>query len=239
MSAFSVGILFTASRPWISQYNVAEGASRLVQETTIPERITISDQYKNQWIVDKDDKLWPEVLEKWKAGERTIVLPLAYITENRGWGWWTAFEKQIAWLSETGIHMENKQEALVGLNEAPMDTLSAYLMEFGSFLGYLEAQVGVLLGRHVALKEGYESGLNVAMSKLGKEAGTTIKEKEGHVLATNTLLRQTRYQLIEAEVLLETARKHRDAYKVWWDTCSRLISIRIGEMNFAAKDRQP
>lgn len=203
----------------------------------VPDRIIIFDQYRNEWIVDKDDKLWTEVLVQYMAGEVPIILPLSYIVENRGWGWWTAFEKQIAWISEAGVSMEAKKEILIGLYETPMDVIGNYLSEFGSFYGYLEAQVGVLLGRYTALEEGYDSGLNVAMAKISEK--TTQKEKEGMVLTNNTLLRQTRYQMIEAKVLLETARKHRDAYKVLWETVSRIISIKLGEMNFAAKDRQP
>lgn len=239
MSAFSAGILCTANHPWICLCNTEEGKN-FVTTQTLPERIVILDQYRNQWIVDQDDKIWPKVLELHQAGNDPIVLPLAYITENRSWGWWTAFEKQITWLSEAlDNRLENNQHMLKGLDEAPLEDLARAMQEYGSFLGYLEAQVGVLLGRHIALKEGYESGINVAMWKIGKDAGNTVKEREGAILATNSLLRQTRYQMIEIEVLLETARKHRDAYKIFWDSVSRIISIRLGEMNFAAKDRQP
>lgn len=208
----------------------------MVNTVPEPEFIIIYDQYGNSWHVDKQDKLWPEVLAQHKAGEVPIRLPLNYITENRGWGWWTAFEKQVEWISNLNLQEVN-QEQLKGFEEAGVDELTKALQWYGSWLGYLEAQVGVLLGRHVALKEGYESGLNVAMASLESGTAKTIKEKEGYVLASNVLLRQARYQLIETEVLLETARKHRDAFKTWWDTLSRIISVRLGEMNFASRDQ--
>lgn len=107
--------------------------------------------------------------------------------------------------------------------------LSDLLQQFGSYLATLHATEGKIESECHLLKEGYKTGMSVAVAKTETSA-TTLAGKEAEVLVGNEGFREIRKMQIENEAILVTIKGWRLAYEAAYASISRIISLAIGEV---------
>jgi hypothetical protein len=188
------------------------------------ERIIIWDEYGGCWDITSENVLWPEVQKQLDAGVQNVILPLATIRQNLGWGWWTALEAQRAWLEGCGVPAPTL-DTLSLQNDAV--SLSEALSRFGGYTTYLSAKIGELEGQYKAYQEGYSVAVMVGTKDLPEKLAE--KAKEAKVVAASETLRETKRRQIETEAIILAAKGLRDAYQNAWDTTSRLITLFAAE----------
>jgi hypothetical protein len=160
-----------------------------------------------------------------EQGIDPIVLPLSIIAVRRGWGWWTVFQDSTEWVQNLGVPEPNL-ETLPQRDDITTGELSELLQKFGAYLTYLETLMGQITSRRSTLKEGYDVAMMIATSKLQDSSKLTEKTKEATILQVNETLRQTKRLFIEEDAKLCIIKGLRDAYRISWDTVSRMITIK-------------
>lgn len=189
--------------------------------------IIVRDEYGQPWkLTPEDEELWP------KAQEGATYFPMSELVKHRGWGWWSAFKTQQEWLAQSGIPVP-------GHNLIPTDPaqLRPALQEFGSYVSWLEAQIGLIEGRKNALKQAYDVAVLVDSAGVKDNTKASEKSKEAQILAKSETLRATKRLQIENETLLYTARGLCAAYQRAWETVSRLITLQVSETELSRLGR--
>jgi len=203
-----------------------------VVESLIPRKISIRDELGQRWEVDDQDELWPEVLKITDNGQIDAILPISVILSKRGWGWWSCFKTQDEWLQNIGVPIPT-HKLLDNAAHCSAAQLTPLLQEYGAYVGFLEAQVGLLLGRRGALKSAYDAAVMVHSAQA--ETTGTGKDKEGQALLESETLRQTKRLFIETDMLYETAKGMCTGYVKAYEAVSRIISVRIAEMELSPR----
>ena len=199
----------------------------LPKPAILPSEIQIHDEIGQRWVVDKNDELWPEVLTLTDNGKRDAILPLSLIVSKRGWGWWSCFKTQDEWYKTIGVPVPDSHVLDKAANASPAQ-LASMLQEFGSYLAFLEAQLGAIAGRRSALDAVYKAAVMVQTANIGGK--TSEKAKEAQVLSENETLRQTKRLAIETDMLYETANGMCEAYQRAYDAVSRIVTVQTAEM---------
>lgn len=159
--------------------------------------------------------------------------------EIRGWGWWSAYDKQMQWLAEVEAHILFPSEQYTkGISEAPPSIIASRLEDAGGALTYLHAQQGLLEGRSHALKEVFENGMNAAKGRIPASAKLTSEAaKESWVYANmpdiGEALRETKRRHIEIETCVKSQAGLIRAYTAAWETISRVLTATLGELSLA------
>lgn len=194
--------------------------------------VTIYDQFGQAWKVTDTDALYLEAQEAvMQTKGQKVYWPLAKIVENRGWGWWSIFKH----LDELEADLEKQipNPGKVRLLDLDKEYLPAELRDllqhFGSYLSNLHHIEAIIEAQGHALREGFKTGLTVAMAQSNSSA-STVSGKEAEVLANNELLRDTRKMQIDHEATLILIKGWRQAYEQAFQTVSRLITLAIGEV---------
>lgn len=200
----------------------------------LPKRILIHDELGQEWHVDDQDELWEDVRKLTEDGRHDAVLPLSTIFAKRGWGWWSCFKSQDEWLRGIGIPVPDHR-ILEGASGAKAADLTPLLQKFGGYVAFLESQVGLLAGRRNALKSAYDAAVLVHTAEIEEKASE--KAKEAQVLAGSETLRQTKRLYIESDMLYETAKGMCEGYVKAYEAVSRIISVRLAEMELAPRGR--
>lgn len=204
------------------------------KKTSLPNKIDIHDEIGQLWYVYPDDELWQEVLTLTNNGQLDAVLPLATIVSKRGWGWWSCFKTQDDWLKELGIPVPD-HHVLDEAAQASATQLTPLLQRYGGYVAFLETQVGLLEGRMGALEQAYKAAIAVHSADIGEKMSE--KAKESQILAHNATLKQTRRLQIETEMLYKTAKGMCEGYQRAYEAVSRIVSVRLGEMELQPRGR--
>src|SRR3990172_4331668 len=205
------------------------------KDAPLPKKVIIRDEFGGRWEVDEKDDFWEAALTFTNNGKAKATVPLAVITANLGWGWWTVFKNQEDWYKAIGIP-KPEHNLLDGLATAGAAQLSERLQEFGGYVAYLEAQLWALAGKRDALKSAYDAAVAIHTASIEEKASE--KAKEAQVLSESETLRQTKRLYIEIDALYSTAKGMCEAYKKAWETVSRIVTIKLGEMETTAGSRR-
>lgn len=196
--------------------------------------VFIYDEYATRWRITNDEPLWAEASKATSKTKAKVVWPIAKLVEGRGWGWWSvykrldSFEKEL----ENLVPHPGKQR-LIDVNKTYTTVeLRNMLQAFGSYLSTLHHMEGMIEGQCHALKEGFKTGLQVAVSE-HESKNSTVSGKEGEVISKNDLLKQTRRMQIDQEACLAVVKGWRESYEQAWATVSRLITLELGEAELA------
>jgi len=192
--------------------------------------VTVYDQFSQAWKVTENDPLYPEALQEASKGDK-IYWPLKKIVESRGWGWWAIFKHLDELEADLEKQMPNPGKVrLIELDKEYLPTeLRDLLQRFGSYLANLYHIEAMVEAQGHALREGFKTGLTVAIAQSGSTANT-VTAKEAEVLANNELLRDTRKMQIDHEATLILIKGWRTSYEQAHQTVSRLITLAIGEV---------
>lgn len=193
--------------------------------------VIVYDEYSQPWKVLEDDILYSEALAaQEKSKNQRIIWPLKKITEYRGWGWWTVFkdidEIEID-LEKLMVHPGKERLIEIGKEYNPTE-LRDMLQTFGSNVSTLHVIEGKISGHCHGLREGFKTGMAIAIARLDSKAAT-ITAKENEILDKQELFRDTKKLQIKNEACLELVQGWRKAYENAWSTVSRIISLEIGE----------
>ena len=119
------------------------------------------------------------------------------------------------------------------LEDCTNKDLENYLLLFGGFRSYLDAKLASVESRKTILEATFEEGLNRMLylleEKYGEE-GRRRPNKEslrGEAIATNSSLKRTRQESIEAEGMYIRLAGIRNAYKSMYDAVSRVVALRV------------
>lgn len=197
-----------------------------------PEEILVCDEFGTTWTIRPWNKLWPDVLVRYRWGEDPLMVPLKIIRDNFGWGWWTVDEKVQQFINDLGVPIPSLK-TLPDFTNMPLLDLVNLLQQYGAFLVFLEAQVGLISAKYLALRESLNSAVMVGAVELPDKM--TEKAKEARIIAGNETLRETRRMEVETQAQLAAAKGIRDAYQQAWDTVSRAISALTAEATMVAK----
>lgn len=207
---------------------------KVVEPKPPPKRISIHDELGQEWHVDAEDDLWEDVRKLTNDGSIDAILPLSTIFEKRGWGWWSCFKTQDEWLRGIGVPVPNHDTLSDVAGKSAAD-LTPLLQKFGGYVAFLETQVGLLAGRRNALKNAYDAAVLVHTAQIEEKASE--KSKEAQVLASSETLKQTKRLYIETDMLYETARGMCEGYVKAYEAVSRVVSVRLAEMELAPRGR--
>lgn len=105
------------------------------------------------------------------------------------------------------------------------------LQKFGSYLSSIHPIEARIEAECHAIKEGLKTGLSIAVVK--EEKNGTIKDREAYVLSINEALKKTRMLQIDNESSLIIVQGWRKAYEAAYTCVSRIITLELGEMQFA------
>lgn len=147
------------------------------------------------------------------------------------YGWWKTFEKMDATkddLKNMGIPNPAGTRLIDWDKQYSPPELRDMLQRFGSYLSILYGLEGEIEGQCHALKEGYKTGVQVAMVR-SESAAKTIKDREGEVISGNELFLSTKRMEIDNESILKLVQGYRKAYESAYNTISRLITLMLGE----------
>jgi hypothetical protein len=112
------------------------------------------------------------------------------------------------------------------------DQISEVLSYTGSWLGYLNAELGALDATLLAVKNSTTLGVSKAMAQLERDAEKR-RLKDGlyaEAVGSSDELRASKWREIELEALVRNITGYRDAYLNIWQTASREQSRRTGEL---------
>jgi hypothetical protein len=154
------------------------------------------------------------------------------MTEDRGYGWWTTFEKideVVQNLEKMGIPNPSGTYLIDINKEYSPEELRSLLQRFGSYLSILYGLEGKVEGQCHALKEGYKTGLQVALVRQTTN-GKTVKDREGEIVSGNDMFLTTRRMEIDNESVLKVIQGYRKSYESAYNTISRLITLMLGEV---------
>lgn len=192
--------------------------------------VTIYDEYGQPWKVTEGDPLWKEAEEAMTKGEK-IYWPLKKITEYRGYGWWSTFktlDEFEAELDKLVPNPANTRQIELDQEYTP-EELRNLLQHFGSYLTTLNGLEARAEAQCHALKEGFNTGIKIAVANAADKKGT-VSAREGDVLAASDLFKHTKRMQIDNESVLLLIKGRRSAYEEAWATTSRLISLMLGEV---------
>lgn len=197
------------------------------------EFVIILDNYGYPWRVTEDLGIFEEAKKavELAKGEK-VYWPLQKLTEGRGWGWWTVFHSMEEVETQLDKLMPNpgKVALIDDTREYTPTELQDLLQMLGSHLATLHALVGKNMGSAHALKEGFNWAVKVGLNDL-ETTETTVSGREGQLMANNELLRQTKRQQIQSESVLAMLKGWIDSYDMAWQTVSRIITLRLGEVS--------
>jgi hypothetical protein len=196
----------------------------------MPDKVVIFDDYGQKWNIFPDDSLYEEAKQAVEQSSGKVVWPLEKITEHRGYGWWSTFKKLDEFESDLEKQIPNpgKQRLLDIDKEYLPFELRDLLQRFGSYIATLHHLEGMVEAQCLTLKEGFKTGMSVAITQL-ESPEATVSGRESQVLATNELFRQTKRMQIDNEAILALLKGWREAYETAWNTTSRLITLAVGE----------
>lgn len=154
--------------------------------------------------------------------------------EQAPWGWWSIYQEQAELAKDLAQNLP-ALDALQSLSDCTHAQLTDRLGRAGSALGYLHLHQGARIGRLRALKETYDTALEVAKSKLPRaELKTTTSEatKVQMVMerSIGEPLRELRKHIIEHEGQVGLVDGYIRAYERAWETLSRALTSRTSEM---------
>ena len=124
---------------------------------------------------------------------------------------------------------------LASIFDCSNEDLQKMLSIYGGYKAYLETQLSHIEARRSILEASFEEGLAKMFYILSQENGGR-KTKEilrGESLTKSPLLKKTKQDLIEVEGLFIRVKGIRDAYRVAFETVSRVVTLRTnakGEM---------
>lgn len=192
--------------------------------------IRIQDEYGQTWNIFEDDANYQEAKVSIEKGIKTW--PLEKILEGRGWGWWTVFKDIDDYEREIGKIIPDpvKNPLIQTDHEYTPTELSDMLQQLGSYLSILYAHESKVEAHCNALREGFKTGLQVAMARYETES-KTVKGQEAEILSGNELFLQTKRMEIKDESILLVISGWRKAYEQAYATISRIVSLRIGEVS--------
>lgn len=198
---------------------------------TVTHLVYIEDQYGQNWRIEDNDPLWQEAKTAVDtAPDGKVMWSLEKLSKNKGYGWWTTFKKLDEIEADLEKIMPNPGKGLlIDINHeyTPLE-LRDLLQRFGAFLSTLNHTEGLIEAQCHTLKEGFKTGLSVAMStRESKE--TSISGREAEVLASSDLLKTNRRMQIDNEATLLLIQGWRKAYEAAYQTASRLVTLFIGE----------
>lgn len=192
------------------------------------ESVIIYDHYNQPWKIQEGDPLYAEAKAAVdnSPNDMKIYWPLDKLAMHRGWGWWTVFK-----------NLDSFEQELRGMMDDPYSTrlydwnkeytpveLRDLLQKFGSHLATLHRLEGRITAQCVALKQGYQTGIKVALTRTDSRE-TTVSGREAEILANNDLFSNTKKIEIDNEALLEMIKGWRNAYQIAWETVSRIITL--------------
>lgn len=197
------------------------------------EYVIIWDEFGGSHRIEQDSLLYKEALESERQsnGQTKLIWPLSKITTGLGWGWWSVYKKLDEFEKDLAQMVPNPGEyRLLKLEgEYTPVELSDMLQHFGSYLANLHYMEAMIEAQCHGLKEGFKTGLQVAMASSESEA-KTVAAREGEVLANNELLKENRRNQINQEACLILIKGWREAYEIAWQTVSRIITLRQSEL---------
>lgn len=155
-------------------------------------------------------------------------------SEPEPWGWWNVFEEQRALAEDLNANLP-ALDALQALSESTHAELTDRLGRVGSALGYLHLHQGGRIGRLKALKETFDTAMDVAKSRLPRaELKSTTSEATKFQMVmereSSKPLRELRKHIIELEAQVGLADGYIRAYERAWETLSRALTSRTSEM---------
>lgn len=203
------------------------------------ELILVYDEYDQRWQIFEDDLLYEKVKSDWdlevaKGNENPkLVYPIKYLTEHRGWGWWTVWAALDQIELSLEQHMPNPSKiALIEEREYTPTELQDLLQKLGGHLATLHTLLGKNYATAHSLKEGFKGAIRVGMVDMETKE-TTIAGKEAELMAHSELLRQTKRIEIQSEASISLLKGWVDAYETAWQTISRIITLRMGEASLS------
>lgn len=193
--------------------------------------VTLKDQYGQDWKIDESDPLWEEAS---KAVEENpdVVWSLEKLCKNKGFGWWTIYKKIDEVEEQLASMMPHPGKGrLIDIDKEYLPSeLRDLLQRFGSYLATLHYQQGMLEAQVHGIKEGFKTSMNVALSQLDSKAAT-VSVREGEVISSNALLRETRKMWIEREAVLLLLQGWVKSFEAAYASISRIASIEISELS--------
>lgn len=199
-----------------------------------PSHIIIKDELGGEWNVEPQDELWDVVFALTEGGKKQAILPLSQVVSTQGWGWWSCFMTQDEWLKAIEIPVPD-HKLLDELAGKEAQDLTTFLERFGGYVAFLEVQVGILAGKRNALKNAYDGAVMRHTGMIDEKMSE--KAKEAQVLAENETIRQTKRLYIETDMLYETAKGMCEGYVKAYEAVSRVVSVRLAEMELKPRGR--
>lgn len=203
--------------------------------------IGIKDQYGMYYDVPEGTELYDLILKtETEFDGRIIRVPFEFICKHMEWGWWLVAEKIEK--SRKNYDVDNLLKSpkprehawdIQHVELASNEQLGEMLSYFGSWLAYLNAELGSLEGEYAAVKGSGSIGIGIAVSKLEKDGTGRRPLKDslfGVAIANNPELRATKRREVELEALIKTAEGYRDSWKILWETASRELTRRQMEL---------
>lgn len=203
-----------------------------------PEHIIVVDERGVEWSyrVDDDPEIYKIVKSKGTIDERgRLVLTLPLVAALKGWNFEVAIKKIEQEMKEINVPdifvdiIEKGKITIPNFDKCTNLQLEEHLSLFGGYRAYLEAQLAYLESKRQVLDSSFEEGMSKSMFLLsqGREKKPLKEALHGEAIASNSLLRKTKQDLIELNGLHARVLGMRDAYKSLWDTVSRIMSLRI------------
>lgn len=150
------------------------------------------------------------------------------------WGWWSVFEAQGNLAEELSANLP-RLDALQALSDSTAAQLTDRLGRAGAALSYLHLHQGARIGRLKALKETFDTAVDVAKSRLPRaelKPSTSEATKFQMVmeLSSSEPLRELRKHIIELEAQVGLVDGYIRAYDRAWETLSRALTSCTSEM---------
>lgn len=198
--------------------------------------IIVHDEYDQRWKIFEDDgAIYLEAERQFNelnqlVDNPKIVWPIRFLTENRGWGWWTVWAAVDEVEKSLETFMPNPAKTLlIEEREYTPTELQDLLQKLGSHLATLHSLLGKNYATAHALKEGFNGAVKVGIAQLEGSKTRTVKDKEGQLMAGNELLRQTKRMQIQSDSVAIMLKGWVDSYEIAWQTISRIITLKMGE----------
>ena len=208
----------------------------------LPQQVKVKDKSSGlEWIYDVDPEEFDFLKDKGEWDDSgNLVLNSPLIAGIKGF----SPDKTIESVEQEVIEMqvpaleididtiERPSLKLEDLNKCTNLELEEYLAMFGAYRAYLEAQLSLVEARRGILESSFEEGLNKMYYTLEQKYRSAngrkpVKESlRGEALASNPNLGNLRKELIQTDALYIRTLGLRNAYKIMWDTVSRVIALR-------------
>ena len=208
----------------------------------LPQQVIVKDKSSGlEWIYDVEPEELDFLKEKGEWDDSgNLVLNSPLIAGIKGF----SPDKTIESVEQEVIEMqvpaleididtiERPSLKLEDLNKSTNLELEEYLAMVGADRAYLEAQLSLVEARRGILESSFEEGLNKMYYTLEQKYRSAngrkpVKESlRGEALASNPNLGNLRKELIQTDALYIRTLGLRNAYKIMWDTVSRVIALR-------------